>query len=282
MQSSKLTDEQRETLVKNIKRYRVLNDLKFDDLAKNFGLSRAFFSQLFYKKSKPNEKSIEKIVEKTKIPREKWLNGEIQVGNLQFNQLDYVYSEENIGKRIENIRKTYESKEKFSEIVGIRMYKINQMIKGKEINLDKLFKIAYNCNVNLEYLLGFTINKECEYTKDNYKFDNIEFKKMLKLENISPYRLIRKLYREYHVYIDESAVYRWIQGNRSPRLELLFYLKRVLNFDLNEMLSVPIKTKLEDKYNDDKFREQKLIYELKDLNEKLSIIINSFIFGDIV
>lgn len=282
MQSSKLTDEQRETLIKNIKRYRVLNDLKFDDLAKNFGLSRAFFSQLFYKKSKPNEKSIEKIVEKTKIPREKWLNGEIQVGNLQFNQLDYVYSEENIGKRIENIRKTYESKEKFSEIVGIRMYKINQMIKGKEINLDKLFKIAYNCNVNLEYLLGFTINKDCEYTKDNYKFDNIEFKKMLKLENISPYRLIRKLYREYHVYIDESAVYRWIQGNRSPRLELLFYLKRVLNFDLNEMLSVPIKTKIEDKYNDDKFREQKLIYELKDLNEKLSIIINSFIFGDLV
>lgn len=282
MQSSKLTDEQCETLVKNIKRYRALNDLKFDDLAKNFGLSRAFFSQLFYKKSKPNEKSIEKIVEKTKIPREKWLNGEIQVGNLQFNQLDYVYSEENIGKRIENIRKTYESKEKFSEIVGIRMYKINQMIKGKEINLDKLFKIAYNCNVNLEYLLGFTINKDCEYTKDNYKFDNIEFKKMLKLENISPYRLVKKLYREYHVYIDESAVYRWIQGNRSPRLELLFYLKRILNFDLNEMLSVPIKTKIEDKYNDDKFREQKLIYELKDLNEKLSIIINSFIFGDLV
>lgn len=282
MHCSKITDEQRETLIKNIKRYRVLNDLKFDDLAKNFGLSRAFFSQLFYKKSKPNEKSIEKIVEKTKIPREKWLNGEIQVGNLQFNQLDYVYSEENIGKRIENIRKTYESKEKFSEIVGIKMYKINQMIKGKEINLDKLFKIAYNCNVNLEYLLGFTINKDCEYTKDNYKFDNIEFKKMLKLENISPYRLIRKLYREYHVYIDESAVYRWIQGNRSPRLELLFYLKRVLNFDLNEMLSVPIKTKIEDKYNDDKFREQKLIYELKDLNEKLSIIINSFIFGDLV
>lgn len=282
MQSSKLTDEQCETLVKNIKRYRALNDLKFDDLAKNFGLSRAFFSQLFYKKSKPNEKSIEKIVEKTKIPREKWLNGEIQVGNLQFNQLDYVYSEENIGKRIENIRKTYESKEKFSEIVGIRMYKINQMIKGKEINLDKLFKIAYNCNVNLEYLLGFTINKDCEYTKDNYKFDNIEFKKMLKLENISPYRLIRKLYREYHIYIDNSAVYRWIHGNRSPRLELLFYLKRVLNFDLNEMLSVPIKTKIEDKYNDDKFREQKLIYELKDLNEKLSIIINSFIFGDLV
>lgn len=282
MQSSKLTDEQRETLIKNIKRYRVLNDLKFDDLAKNFGLSRAFFSQLFYKKSKPNEKSIEKIVEKTKIPREKWLNGEIQVGNLQFNQLDYVYSEENIGKRIENIRKTYESKENFSEIVGIRMYKINQMIKGKEINLDKLFKIAYNCNVNLEYLLGFTVNKDCEYTKDNYKFDNIEFKKMLKLENISPYRLVKKLYREYHVYIDESAVYRWIQGNRSPRLELLFYLKRILNFDLNEMLSVPIKTKIEDKYNDDKFREQKLIYELKDLNEKLSIIINSFIFGDLV
>lgn len=282
MQSSKLTDEQRETLIKNIKRYRVLNDLKFDDLAKNFGLSRAFFSQLFYKKSKPNEKSIEKIVKKTKIPREKWINGEIQVGNLQFNQLDYVYSEENIGKRIENIRKTYESKEKFSEIVGIKMYKINQMIKGKEINLDKLFKIAYNCNINLEYLLGFTINKNCEYTKDNYKFDNIEFKKMLKLENISPYRLVKKLYREYHVYIDESAVYRWIQGNRSPRLELLFYLKRILNFDLNEMLSVPIKTKIEDKYNDDKFREQKLIYELKDLNEKLSIIINSFIFGDLV
>lgn len=282
MHCSKLTDEQCETLVKNIKRYRVLNDLKFDDLAKNFGLSRAFFSQLFYKKSKPNEKSIEKIVEKTKIPREKWLNGEIQVGNLQFNQLDYVYSEENIGKRIENIRKTYESKEKFSKIVGIKMYKINQMIKGKEINLDKLFKIAYNCNVNLEYLLGFTINKDCEYTKDNYKFNNIEFKKMLKLENISPYRLIRKLYREYHVYIDESAVYRWIQGNRSPRLELLFYLKRILNFDLNEMLSAPIKTKIEDKYNDDKFREQKLIYELKDLNEKLSIIINSFIFGDLV
>lgn len=282
MHCSKITDEQCETLIKNIKRYRVLNDLKFDDLAKNFGLSRAFFSQLFYKKSKPNEKSIEKIVEKTKIPREKWLNGEIQVGNLQFNKLDYVYSEENIGKRIENIRKTYESKEKFSEIVGIKMYKINQMIKGKEINLDKLFKIAYNCNVNLEYLLGFTINKDCEYTKDNYKFNNIEFKKMLKLENISPYRLIKKLYREYHVYIDESAVYRWIQGNRSPRLELLFYLKRILNFDLNEMLSVPIKTKIEDKYNDNKFREQKLIYELKDLNEKLSIIINSFIFGDLV
>lgn len=282
MHCSKITDEQHETLIKNIKRYKVLNDLKFDDLAKNFGLSRAFFSQLFYKKSKPNEKSIEKIVEKTKIPREKWLNGEIQVGNLQFNQLDYVYSEENIGKRIENIRKTYESKEKFSEIVGIRMYKINQMIKGKEINLDKLFKIAYNCNVNLEYLLGFTINKDCEYTKDNYKFNNIEFKKMLKLENISPYRLIRKLYREYHIYIDNSAVYRWIQGNRSPKLELLFYLKRILNFDLNEMLGVPIKTKIEDKYNDDKFREQKLIYELKDLNEKLSIIINSFIFGDLV
>ena len=282
MHCSKITDEQRETLIKNIKRYRVLNDLKFDDLAKNFGLSRAFFSQLFYKKSKPNEKSIEKIVEKTKIPREKWLNGEIQVGNLQFNQLDYVYSEENIGKRIESIRKTYESKEKFSEIIRLSTYKINQMIKGKEINLDKLFKIAYNCNINLEYLLGFTINKDCEYTKDNYKFDNIEFKKMLKLENISPYRLVKKLYREYHVYIDESAVYRWIQGNRSPRLELLFYLKRILNFDLNEMLSVPIKTKIEDKYNDDKFRQQKLIYELKDLNEKLSIIINSFIFGDLV
>lgn len=282
MHSSKLTNEQCETFIKNLKRYRVLNDLKFNDLAKNFGLSRAFFSQLFYKKSKPSEKSIAIIVKKTKIPREKWINGEIQVGNLQFNQLDYTYSEENIGKRIENIRKTYESKEKFSEVVGLSMYKVNQMIKGKEINLDKLFKIAYNCNVNLEYLLGFTINKECEYSKDNYKFDNIEFKKILKLENISPYRLIKKLYREYHIFIDESAVYRWIQGNRSPRLELLFYLKRILNFDLNTMLNIPVKTKIEEKYYDDKFREQKLIYELKDLNEKLSIIINSFIFGDLV
>ena len=267
MHFSKLTDEQCETFIKNLKRYRVLNDLKFNNLAESFGLSRAFFSQLFYK---------------TKIPREKWINGEIQVSNLQFNQLDYTYSEENIGKRIENIRKTYESKEKFSDVVGLSMYKVNQMIKGKEINLDKLFKIAYNCNINLEYLLGFTINKECEYYKDNYKFDNIEFKKILKLENISPYRLIKKLYREYHIFIDESAVYRWIQGNRSPRLELLFYLKRILNFDLNEMLNVPIKTKIEEKYYDDKFREQKLIYELKDLNEKLSIIINSFIFGDLV
>ena len=201
---------------------------------------------------------------------------------MQFNQLDYTYSEENIGKRIENIRKTYESKEKFSKVVGLSMYKVNQMIKGKEINLDKLFKIAYNCNVNLEYLLGFTINKECEYSKDNYKFDNIEFKKILKLENISPYRLIKKLYREYHIFIDESAVYRWIQGNRNPRLKLLFYLKRILNFDLNIMLNIPVKTKIEEKYYDDKFREQKLIYELKDLNEKLSIIINSFIFGDLV
>jgi hypothetical protein len=282
MYSSQLTDEQCETFIKNLKRYRVLNDLKFDDLAKNFGLSRAFFSQLFYRKSKPSEKSIAIIVKKTKIPREKCINGEIQIGNLQFNQLDYTYSEENIGKRIENIRKTYESKEKFSEVVGLSMYKVNQMIKGKEINLDRLFKIAYNCNVNLEYLLGFTINKECEYSKDNYKFNNIEFKKVLKLENISPYSLTKKLYREYHIFIDEAAIYRWIQGNRSPRLELLFYLKRILKFDLNQMLGVPVKTKIEEKYNDDKFRQQKLIYELKDLNEKLSIIINSFIFGDIV
>ena len=282
MYSSKLTDEQCETFIKNLKKYRVLNDLKFNDLAESFGLSRAFFSQLFYKKSKPSEKSIAIIVKKTKIPREQWVNGEIQVSNLQFNQLDYVYSEENIGKRIDCIRKTYESKEKFSEVVGLSSYKINQMIKGKDINLDRLFKIAYNCNINLEYLLGFTINKECEYLTDNYKFNNIEFKKVLKLENISPYRLIKKLYREYHIFVDETAIYRWIQGNRSPRLELLFYLKRILKFDINEILGVPIKAKIEEKYNDDKFREQKLIYELKDLNEKLSIIINSFIFGDIV
>ena len=49
MHSSKLSDEQCETFIKNLKRYRVLNDLKFNDLAKNFGLSRAFFSSAFYK-----------------------------------------------------------------------------------------------------------------------------------------------------------------------------------------------------------------------------------------
>ena len=72
------------------------------------GYQELFLVQLFYKKSKPSEKSIAIIVKKTKIPREKWINGEIQVSNLQFNQLDYTYSEENIGKRIESIRKTYE------------------------------------------------------------------------------------------------------------------------------------------------------------------------------
>ena len=58
MRSSKLTDEQCETFIKNLKRYRVLNDLKFNDLAKNFGLSRAFFSQLFYRKSLSQVKNL--------------------------------------------------------------------------------------------------------------------------------------------------------------------------------------------------------------------------------
>ena len=57
----------------------------------------------------------------------------------------------------------------------------------------------------------------------------------------------------------------------------MFYICKILNCSLNEVLNIEDKS-----VEEEKFKTQRLIYELKDINEKLDIVINNFIFGDYI
>lgn len=267
-----ITNIQYENFKNNLFKYKEFYKLKFDELPKKLGMSRAFFSQTMYLNNKPNKSSIKQISNNSKIDIKYWLDNDLHLTNFIFNKLDEKYNPENIGYRIEYLRKKFGLKN-ISNITDISIYKLNLLEKGKELNINNLLKIAINFNINIDYILGLSLNQNYNYENQNKKivFNSKRFKELLDNNDLSVYQLSSLL------KLNVTTIYSWIKNRTKPKIEYFFDLAKILKCSVNELLNI------EDKSTEErKFTEQKLIYELREINDKLDTIINSFIFGELI
>jgi Helix-turn-helix. len=275
---NRLSEKETNIFINNLKKYKNFYKINFDELASRLGMSRSFFSITLYKGSKPYKNSIKKIAAKSNIDYDSWINEGFTLTNLPYNKLSDEFSEKEIGERVKYIRRTCDSIEDFSKKTGISVPRINLMEKGKQINFENIFKICKTLNINVDYMFGLSLSRYYIYENKNIDLNVDNLKKIISKRKISLKNLLDDIKTIYNINIDKTTVFKWINYKRKKiNISLLFYICKILNCSLNEVLDIEDKS-----VEEEKFKTQRLIYELKDINEKLDIVINNFIFGDYI
>lgn len=273
-----LSEKETNIFIKNIKKYKNFYKINFDELSSRLGISRAFFSITLYKGSKPYKNSIKKIAAKSNIDYDSWLNEDFTLTNLPYNKLSDEFSEKDIGERIKYIRRTCGSTEELSKKTGLSIQKINLLEKGKKINFTDVFSICKNLNINVDYVFGLSLSRYYNYENKNIVLNIENLKEIIYDRKITLKNVLDDIKTNYNLTINISTIYRWFNNERKRiHIFLLFYICKILNCSLNKLLNIEDKS-----VEEEKFKTQRLIYELKDINEKLDIVINNFIFGDYI